>query len=238
MNPREAAQRLEQSRRHGGTNVTAEHMTGYGLLGLTFASGHTLAFRRFTASSIGPPYVSIWHRCPDGQWIVHTNVEPDRSCPRYFGPALASFHVDDLEIVWNGPSELSISASRARLYLALRLKTTPLTRALGSAVRLMPDRLLERRGTGALAGGMLEAGTISLAGRTPSGHHFIIRPSALWRVAAAAAVIEGRDAGGVTVPAEQMALGDFKIPIRGLFALGRAAFLPHEHGTILHHVKG
>lgn len=224
MNPRTAALALERSRRHGGADPSAENMAGYGLLGLTFASGHTIGFRRFTASSIGPPYLSIWHRQPDARWIIHTNVEPDRACPRYFGPALDSYHVDDIEIAWNGPAELSITAVRARLHLALRLEATPLTRALSAAVRLVPDRLLALPAFGAAAGRLLDAGRVSLRGRTPSGHSYLIRPHGLWRVAAAAAVLDGRDAGGLAVLPTQVALGDFMIPARGLFAAGRVAF--------------
>jgi hypothetical protein len=227
MHPRDAARALERSRDHGGSDPLAEHMAGYGLTGLTFDAGHVIAFQRLTASSIGPPHMSIWHRHPDGRWVIHTNVEPSRACPRYFGPALDSCHVDDIELTWNGPADLSIAASRARLHLAMRLAPTPLTRVLGAAARAAPGRLLARRRTGSMAGWILNAGTLSLAGTAPAGHQFIIRPRALWRIAAAAAVIEGRDAGSVTTPAEQAALGELLIPTRGLFATGRVMFAPH-----------
>lgn len=224
MRPRDAVRALEQSRRHGGPPGRGEHMAGYGLMGLTFDSGDVLAFRCFTASSIGPPYRSIWHRRPDGRWVIHTNVEPSRACPRYFGPALDSYDVDDIEISWNGPSEISIAAARSRVHLALRLTATPLTRLIGAASSAAPDAILQRRGTGSLAGGLLGAGSLSLAGTAPAGHQFLIRPRAVWRVAAAAAVIDGRDAGPVHVLSQQSALGGFLIPKRGLFATGRVTF--------------
>ena len=224
MRPRDAVRALEHSRRHGGAPGRGEHMAGYGLMGLTFDSGDVLAFRCFTASSIGPPYRSIWHRYPDGRWVIHTNVEPSRACPRYFGPALDAYDVDDIEISWNGPSEISIAASRSRLHLALRLAASPLTRLIGAASSAAPDAILQRRRAGSVAGGILGAGSLSLAGRAPAGHQFIIRPRSLWRVAAAAAVIEGHDAGPVTVLSEQTALGEFLIPRRGLFATGRVTF--------------
>lgn len=62
-----------------------ERFTGSGVMGLPFASGHYLALRDMTASSVGPPYHAIWHRAPDGRWTIFTTTEPGLSCPRYFG---------------------------------------------------------------------------------------------------------------------------------------------------------
>ena len=234
MQPRDAVRALEHSRRHGGAAGRGEHMAGYGLMGLTFDSGDVLAFRCFTASSIGPPYRSIWHRRPDGRWVIHTNVEPSRGCPRYFGPALDAYDVDDIEISWNGPAEISIAAARSRLHVAMRLAATPLTRLLGAASNAAPDAILQRRRAGSVAGGILGAGSLSLAGTVPAGHQFLIRPRALWRVAAAAAVIEGRDAGPVVVMSQQAELGGFLIPRRGLFATGRVTFIgPSDAAPVL-----
>ncbi len=42
-----------------------ERFSGYGVMGLPFASGHILALRRFPASSVGPAYTSVWHRDSD-----------------------------------------------------------------------------------------------------------------------------------------------------------------------------
>ncbi|MBR9989032.1 MAG: hypothetical protein KFH98_04705 [Gemmatimonadetes bacterium] len=235
MQPEDAARMLERHRDAGGrtgwsaaavkgTSDASERMAGYGLLGLMFESGHVLAFRRFTASSIGPPYVSIWHRRPDGRWFIHTNVEPARACPRYFGPALHGYHVDEIDIAWKGPAELSISAVHARIHLALRLEGSALTRLLGAASRAAPGALLEHRRSGVVAGRILGAGRMTLAGVAPAGQEFVIRPSAVWRVAAAAAVIDGREAGAVITAVDQAALGTFAIPARGLFATGRVEF--------------
>lgn len=37
-----------------------ERFIGYALMGMPFASGHYLAFRRFPASSVGPAYAAVW----------------------------------------------------------------------------------------------------------------------------------------------------------------------------------
>ena len=42
-----------------------ERFTGYGVMGMPFASGHYLALRDMVASSVGPAYRAIWHRDPD-----------------------------------------------------------------------------------------------------------------------------------------------------------------------------
>lgn len=223
MSPRDAARVLERSRRIAAA-PGVEYMVGYGLLGLTFESGDVLAFRRFTASSIGPPYLSIWHRRPDRRWVIHTNVEPSRACPRYFGPALHAFDTDDIELTWSGDAELAITVVRSRLHLALRLAATPLTRLLGAAVPAAPELLWRSRHAGRAAGRLLRTGSLSFTGRAPAGHEFVIRPRALWRIAGAAAVIDGRDAGSITTPTRQASLGEFLIPSRGLFATGRVTF--------------
>jgi hypothetical protein len=207
-------------------------MTGYGLLGVTFATGDVIAFRCFTTSSIGPPYRSLWHRRPDGRWSMHTNVEPSRACPRYFGPALDSTTVDEIDIAWNGPWEVTVTAARARLVAAIRLEAALRTRILGATARAAPAWLLARPRVGHVAGRLLDSGALSIAGRTPTGHTFLVRPRALWRVTAAAAMIDGRDMGPVAVPAESSSLGEFLIPTRGLLAAGRVTF-GAEHGTAL-----
>ena len=56
--------------------------SGYAVIGLPFQSGHVLALRRFSASSLGPAYTSVWHRDPAGRWTFYSTVAPDCSCAR------------------------------------------------------------------------------------------------------------------------------------------------------------
>jgi hypothetical protein len=198
MTPRQAAARLEARRRIAGG--ATDRFAGYALPGLAFESGHIVAFRRATASSIGPPFTSIWIRSPDGEWTAHANVDRARSCARYFSSTVPlDVRNDDIELKWNGARELAITARHARLHLALRLGHTPATALLGAAVRSVParlwwhwDRPLEWTATAAAALGI---GLAALSGRAPSGHAYRVRPHGLWRVQAAAAVLGGRDAG-------------------------------------------
>ena len=56
-----------------------DRFSGYAIIGLPFQSGHVLALRRFSASSIGPGYTSVWHRDPAGFWTFYSTVTPDLS---------------------------------------------------------------------------------------------------------------------------------------------------------------
>jgi hypothetical protein len=199
MNPRQIAGRLEARRSIEPAGV--ERFAGYALLGLAFESGHVISVRRATASSVGPPFSSIWLRSPAGEWSVLTNVDPARSCPRYCGTLPITVGTDDIELKWSGPAEIGITARRARLHLAFRLSRTPATALLGTALRLVPSSVQRRRQTplrlAAAAARLLGLGDIVLSGRTASSLAWRARPRAIWRVSAAAAVLEGRDLGSV-----------------------------------------
>ena len=81
--PRDVAARLERAPRL--PDGTGERFRGYGVVGLPLASGHVLALRRHTASSIGPAYTCVWLRDPDGRWTFYADAPPNVSCARFFG---------------------------------------------------------------------------------------------------------------------------------------------------------
>lgn len=56
-----------------------ERFNGYGVMGLPFRSGHILAMRRFSGTSIGPGYTSVWHRTPQGDWVFYATAHPRQS---------------------------------------------------------------------------------------------------------------------------------------------------------------
>jgi hypothetical protein len=227
VDPRSAANRLERHRHIAGDERIERH-AGYTLPALSFESGHVLGMLRATASSIGPPYVTIWHRDPRYRWTLHTNVAPARSFLRCFGAALDDVRVDEIALGWRGPNDLSVTLRHARISLALRLGATTLTRLLGIASRSAPRRIWQRERDraliGAAAGTLLGAGRITLAGTTRTGHRYLIQPRRVWRVRAAACVIDGRDAGAITWPREQQGMGEIMLPARALFAAGVVSF--------------
>src|SRR5580704_16445577 len=53
---------------------TCERVSGYGVMGLPFQSRHLLGLRRWTASSIGEAFTSIWHRNREGQWTFYESA--------------------------------------------------------------------------------------------------------------------------------------------------------------------
>lgn len=215
---------------------SGERFSGYGVLGLPFTLGHVLAFRRFAASSIGPPYTSVWHRTPDGRWTCYVDVEPSRSCPRYFGSALAGVVRAQIDLAWTGPQTVAVSVPRHRLEWAVRVEAVPATRLFSAAgilappVTLRSERFLSRLGP--LAGRVLNAGSLSLTGRAPNGQRFMLLPRRVWSIIASAAVVQGRDVGPLGPLPVQPAVGEFLVPNRGLFGLGEAWF--EEYDPRLH----
>lgn len=238
--PRRTARELERRRPLPGGRE--ERFAGYGAVGVPFASGDVLAFRHFVASSIGPPYTSIWHRSPDDRWTVYANVEPARSCPRFFGAALDDVMVTGIRVRWTGPAQVSVSAPAARIEWGMRLGTTPATRLLSTAALLLPEPLWSSASLmdtlGGLAGRALGAGRLSLAGRTPNGKAFRLAPRQIWRVVASAAVVRGRELGSTTPLPGQARLADFWIPNTGLFAFGAAFFEPTDPSHPLTLISG
>jgi hypothetical protein len=60
----------------------ASGLSGYGVMGLPFGSGHVLGLRRWTASSVGEGFTSIWHRDPAGRWTFYGPPGCPRPCPQ------------------------------------------------------------------------------------------------------------------------------------------------------------
>ena len=74
---------------------------------------------------------------------------------------------------------------------------------------------------GAVASTTLGVGKVSLTGLTANGLPFDANPRRIWRVVEASATIRGEDAGPPAPLPEQARLGDFWVPQRGIFAMGR-----------------
>jgi hypothetical protein len=217
MRPRAAALRLE--RRRTLPDGTGDRFAGYGLAGLAFESGDVLAFRRISASSVGPPFTSVWHRDAAGAWTIHTNIDPLRACPRYFGPALQAAEMDDVTIRWTDDVSLCVRVRRARIELALRLRTSLAGTVLGLGTRLLHPWWLSR--------------SAHLAGRTPSGHCYTYQPRFAWHVTAAAALLHGRDPGGVMESGRSLTMANVDIAAASIVVLGTATFQPPEHRTVI-----
>ncbi len=237
MEPRETIQHNEAtaSLPAGG----GDRFAGYSVLGLTFTSGHVLALRRFPASSVGPAYTSVWHRNPAGKWPFYSTTAPEQSCARYFGGEIERNVLVPIQIEWQGPAELRVLVGgQSPIAWYMSLGETRASRIMNAAARAVPDGWWRNRfvlrAMSLLARMALGTGPINLFGLTPNGQRFLANPQRLWIVKASRATIDGADAGEMGPLFEQPKLRDFRIPQRGLFALGRA-FLAGGGSQVLDH---
>ena len=229
LEPKDLVDSLEQ-----GTELPSgneERFSGYGVLGVPFTSGDLLAMRRFPASSLGESYTSVWHRDPQGRWTIYTSVAPQLACPRYFGSAIGEALVREIEISWSSPRDFTISIEEdSGLTWHLSLAKTPATRLINVVGDVLPDALWRKEAVlkpmGKAASLMLRAGRLGLTGQVPNHQRFIANPMLIWAIQSSTASMGNQDLGSVGPLPVQTRLGDFWIPQRGIFAIGRAFFEP------------
>lgn len=206
-----------------------ERFSGYGVMGLTFKSGHVLGLRRFAASSVGPGYISVWHRDSDGEWRMYQNVDGGQACSRYFGSMVAETQFRNIELTWQGPAEFTVRVlDGPRLEWTVSLASVPVTQTLNAIASLIPGFLWKQpaflKVMATVAGISLRAGRVRMYGRSPNGQLFVANPRMLWIITGSQASIDGQDLGGIGPLVVQARLGEFLIPQRGLFVIGQAFF--------------
>lgn len=225
MGPACAATQAESATLPDGNE---ERFSGYGIMGLPFASGHVLAMRRFPASSIGPPYTSVWHRTPAGDWTFWQDQPAQQGCARYFSTSVNTVAHTEIHLEWESPDQMLVTIPHAGLTWRSVMQASSRTRLFNMFGSATPDRMWRSsrllNTTGPMAGRLLGVGAIALAGRVPNGQTFIVNPRQIWYAAHATATLDNTDLGPVGPLAEPARLGDFAIPQRGVFAIGRAFF--------------
>jgi hypothetical protein len=217
---------------------TEERFNGYGLMGMTFSSGHVLALRRFARTSLGSGYIAVWHRNPAGEWTIYTDVAPSLSCPRYFGEETRRVISAPIEIIWMGDNHFQVTIKAVEFSWDLILLQTRATAIMNFAAGMMPDWAWKKRIIlklmGKVAGPLMRIGKVNLSGYVPNGQYFIANPYKMWMVGESHASMEGEDFGFPGPLKSQPHYRDFRIPQRGVFALGRAYFEPfnkNKHST-------
>jgi hypothetical protein len=80
------------------------------------------------------------------------------------------------------------------------------------------------RSAGLAADTVFGTGRIHRTGRTPNGHRFVMHPRQLWLIDASTAHVSGHDLGPPGPLVAQAALGDMRLPQRGLFAVTSVRF--------------
>lgn len=213
----------------------SERFAGYALMSLPFRSGHVLGLRRFPVTSVGPGYTSVWLRTPAGVWTIYTTIDPQLSCPRYFGSALESTSVHPITVDWTGDLAFTVHiADDIDLRWDVVLTETGMTRMMSGMAGALPDGIWRSSvflsALGGIAGPSLRAGRIGMTGRTPNRQRFMARVQRMWVVEESSASLRGEDLGPVGPLSEQTRLGDFWMPQRGIFMLGGAEFDPRDAG--------
>jgi hypothetical protein len=210
-----------------------ERFTGYGVMGLPFASGHYLAFRCWPRTSIGAGYRAVWHRDPAGRWTFYATEPPERSCARYLSAATMSEPVTcAIDASWTGPGSLRVVMAGGLLSWDVEISASAATRLMTASAAMMPAAAWDSRpimgAMGHVAGPVLGARRVKLAGHMPNGQAFLAAPLRVWSVPASRAVLRGADLGPVGPLARQTRLGDFWMPQRGIFAVGRSRFEAYD----------
>ena len=208
-----------------------ERVSGYGVMGLPFHSGHVLGLRRWTASSVGTGFTSIWHRDPQGRWTFYESENAEVACSRYFGAGIQRRQTGPIEIGWQDERRLHIrTADSDHVNWSLEVGSTPATRTMNLLGSLLPEPAWRSRpvlqAMGAVAGRALRVGKVTLSGMTANGQWFDANPLRIWRVTDSHAVVDGHELGPVGPLSEQAHLPDFYIPQQGLFAVGRVFISP------------
>lgn len=231
LEPKSLVDQLEEN--HKDFNQNGEHFSGYGIMGLTFSSGHILGLRRFPASSIGPGYTSVWYRNPQGRWTFFQSITPEHACSRYFGKAISKTLIRDIDIKWNGSQCFTVTIGEdVDLNWQISLAQTRATRIINSLNTFIPNFLWHNKlflnGMSSIAGRILHTGHIRLTGKAPNGQWFKANPKKLWIIDSSSASIKGSFFGNIEPLQYQARLGDFWIPQRGIFAIGEASFQPYN----------
>ena len=222
MGPAEVAKRIEDNRTLPSGND--ERVYGYAVMGMPFESGEMLAMRRWVASSFGPPYDAVWHRNADGEWGIFVNAPLEVSCPRFFGSAASESRVGAIDIAWPGPETMVVDLDGGLIHWEVSLVSTFSTRMMNAMAAPMPDFLWRSAkllgAMGRMAGPMLRAGKMGMAGLVPNGQRFLANPMRIWMVGDSKATVEGRDMGMPGAAGPQDHLADFWVPQKGIFAVG------------------
>jgi hypothetical protein len=232
--PRELARQVEEHPQL--PPATCERVSGYGVMGLPFSSGHVLGLRRWTASSIGEAFTSIWHRDPAGRWTFYESVRSEIACTRYFGAEVQRVQVGPIALDWEGDRRLHIhTVGSPAVDWKIELGSTAITRMMSLFGSALPMTAWRSRpmlsAMGRVAGRSLGVGRVKLTGMTSNGQPFDANPLRIWFVTDSHAVVEGRELGRPGPLAEQAHLRDFYIPQRGIFAIGRV-FVTRVAGEI------
>jgi hypothetical protein len=220
-----------------------DRFSGYAVMGVYFSSGDVLALRRFSISSIGPAYASVWHRDQTGHWTFYQDVTADLGCARYFVGGISAALSAPIQIVWTSAHSFTVLVDGgSTIEWHVELAATTITGSLRALAGWLPAARWRLRPALALVARIVRAalrtGRLRFSGRTPTGHRFLARPRGLWEVRSSRAVIGQRHTGQPERPRMQVSLGDVWLPRRPLFVVASLEMelpdaLPAMAGTVV-----
>ena len=202
-----------------------EYQRGYAVMVLPFSSGHFLALRVSPQNPFAP-YVSVWHRPPDGEWSIFVDGPSlDTACPRYWGPVTGRTAFASIDVGWTGPTELCVEVDDPTLSWTMSVSAPLHRRKLFEANASLPlwtwkrGPLLQLREW--VARRALDLGDIRFAFATPSGHDTVFVPEEEYPIRESEAVLDGRSLGEPVRLEENPTIGDVPLPTRGCFVIGQ-----------------
>jgi hypothetical protein len=229
-----------------GTSPWADHeyVRGYGVMVLPFSSGHLLALRVWPQSSFGP-YVSVWHRPPDGAWSMFSDgPSVETTCPRYWGPITEQSALATIDVTWTGPNELRVEMDEPSLVWTISMEASPLFRVVNAVSTSLPrwtwkhGPLLRSREW--MAKHLLDMGAIRLSFTTPSGHETVIMPEEIYTIHDSEAILDGHALGDPVRLDANPTIGTVPLPTLPSFVVGQAHMQitdPEEYRRTREHVR-
>ena len=203
-----------------------EHVRGYAVLELPFSSGHLLGLRVWPQSDF-LPWVSVWHRTPEGEWsIFNDGPSLDTTCPRYWEPVLKRAELASVDVTWTGPNDLRVEMDDPALVWTMSMSASPLLGGLNAVSASLPlwswrvSPLLRVREW--IAKRLLGMGDIRLSFTSPTGHEAVIMPEQIFFVDVAEAVLDGRALGEPVRLRANPSIGGVPTPTRPIFTFGQA----------------
>ncbi|MFB6189531.1 MAG: hypothetical protein ABEI57_06575 [Halapricum sp.] len=205
-----------------------EHVRGFGIYGLPFDTGHVLALRVFPENDFAP-YVTIWHRTPEGTWSIYVDgPRHDTACPRYYGAAVDNVASSKITLTWLGPMELRVAMDDPDLDLTVELESSRLTtlvNAVGPRIPVSVWRVPEvARGLARIADLVFDIGTVRLVGTAPNGQRTVLLPRQLYPIVTGSATLDGVDLGRPVRSKTNPTIGSVALPARPMLAIGEAYF--------------
>lgn len=202
-----------------------EYQRGYAVMVLPFSSGHLLALRVSPQNPFAP-YVSVWHRPPEGEWSIYVDGPSlETACPRYWGPVTRQTAFARIDVEWTGPDELRVEVDEPRLAWTMTV-SAPLHRGMLFAADASLPLWTWRRGPLLrlrewMTRRLLDIGDVRLSFTTPSGHDTVFVPEEEYAITESEAVLDGRSLGEPVRLDENPTIGDVPLPTRPSFVVGQ-----------------